>query len=59
MASMLGPIRLDLGFNPYPPRAGPLYRQVGPELQLVDPAYRPSIRLIDRFRLHLSIGQAF
>jgi outer membrane protein insertion porin family len=59
MASILGPIRLDVGYNPYPAQSGPLYSQVGTELQLVDPAFRPSLRVIDRFQLHLSIGQAF
>lgn len=59
MPSLLGPIRLDLGFNPYASRAGPLYRQDGGNLELVDPAFRPRLRFIDRFQLHLSIGQAF
>ena len=59
MPSLLGPIRLDVGINPYPATAGPLYNQVGNELQLVDPLFRPKLRLIDRFQLHLSIGQAF
>jgi outer membrane translocation and assembly module TamA len=59
MPSLLGPIRLDVGFNPYPATAGPLYNQVGNELQLADPSFRPTLRLIDRFQLHLSIGQAF
>jgi outer membrane protein assembly factor BamA len=59
MPSMLGPIRLDIGFNPYPPQKGPLYQQVGSDLQLIDAAYAPSLRFIDRLQLHLSIGQAF
>ena len=59
MPSLLGPIRLDLGFNPYAARAGPLYRQSGTDLTLVDPAFAPKLRFIDRLQLHLSIGQAF
>jgi outer membrane protein insertion porin family/translocation and assembly module TamA len=59
MPSMLGPIRLDVGFNPYASKAGPLYRQSGTELVLVDPAFAPKLRFIDRLQLHLSIGQAF
>lgn len=59
MPSLLGPIRLDIGFNPYNAREGPLYRQVGDSLQLVDPAFRPTLKWIDRLQLHLSIGQAF
>jgi outer membrane protein assembly complex protein YaeT len=59
MPSLIGPIRLDLGFNPYAARSGPLYRLEGNSLTLVDPEFRPRLRLIDRFQLHLSIGQAF
>ena len=59
MPSLLGPIRLDVGFNPYAAEAGPLYRQTATDLMLVDPAFRPHLKLIDRFQLHLSIGQAF
>jgi outer membrane protein insertion porin family/translocation and assembly module TamA len=59
MPSMLGPIRLDIGFNPYAAQIGPLYRQAGDSLVLVDPAFRPPLRFIDRLQLHLSIGQAF
>jgi len=59
MPSMLGPIRLDIGFNPYASQIGPLYRLEGNELTLVDSEFRPPLSLIDRFQLHLSIGQAF
>jgi outer membrane protein insertion porin family/translocation and assembly module TamA len=59
MPSLLGPIRLDIGFNPYPAEVGPLYRQTATDLVLVNPSYRPHLKLIDRFQLHLSIGQAF
>jgi len=59
MPSLLGPIRLDIGFNPYAARKGPLYRQAGDQLQLVDAAFAPTLRFIDRLQLHLSIGQAF
>jgi len=59
MPSMLGPIRLDIGFNPSAAQSGPLYRLEGNALTLVDPEFRPSMSLLDRFQLHLSIGQAF
>jgi outer membrane protein assembly factor BamA len=59
MPSLLGPIRFDLGFNPYAATAGPLYNQVGNELVLADRSFQPPVRFIDRFQLHLSIGQAF
>ena len=57
--SVLGPIRIDLGVDPYPVSSGPLYRLVGSELQLVDSDFRPVRRFIDRLNLHLAIGQAF
>lgn len=59
MPSLLGPIRLDIGFNPYDARKGPLYRLGGTTLDLVDADFAPRMRFIDRFQLHLSIGQAF
>jgi outer membrane protein insertion porin family/translocation and assembly module TamA len=59
MPSMLGPIRLDIGFNPYSASIGPLYRQAGDSLVLIDPSFRPPLKFIDRLQLHLSIGQAF
>jgi outer membrane protein assembly factor BamA len=57
--SILGPIRIDVAFNPSRARAGPLYRLVGSQLELVNPRFRPRLRFIDRLRLHLAIGQAF
>jgi len=59
IATPLGAVRLDIGFNPYPPEAGPLYRQDGDALVAVADAYRPSASWLDHFRLHFSIGQAF
>lgn len=59
MPSLLGPIRLDLAFNPYAARTGPLYAQSGTDLTLVNASYQPQRRFIDRLQLHLSIGQAF
>jgi outer membrane protein insertion porin family/translocation and assembly module TamA len=59
MPSMLGPIRLDIGVNPYAARISPLYAQAGDSLRLINPAYRPPLKWIDRLQLHLSIGQAF
>jgi outer membrane protein assembly factor BamA len=57
----LGPIRLDVAYNGYPPEPGPLYRQQGTQIVLVDPAYAPAAptSFVDRLRVHLSIGQAF
>jgi len=61
VSSPLGPIRLDIAFNPYPPDPSPLYRKSsdGTELVLVDPEYRPGDSFLGRFRLHFSVGQAF
>ncbi|MGH7529570.1 MAG: BamA/OMP85 family outer membrane protein [Gemmatimonadales bacterium] len=59
LPSILGPIRLDIGYNPHPAQAGPLFRQTGSTLELVDPDFRPRLEFIDRLQLHLSIGQAF
>jgi outer membrane protein insertion porin family/translocation and assembly module TamA len=59
MPSMLGPIRLDIGFNPYASQTGPLYEQQGSDLVLINGDYAPSLKFIDRLQLHLSIGQAF
>jgi outer membrane protein assembly factor BamA len=56
----VGPIRLDIGFNPHDPQSGPLYRADGGRLIRVLDSYRPPGRgFFDRFRVHLGIGQAF
>ena len=57
----LGPIRLDVAYNGYAPEAGPLYRQVGQQLQEVAAAYAPDAPsgFLHRLRVHLSVGQAF
>lgn len=59
----VGPIRLDVGYNGYAPRAGPLYREAGNQLvpDPANPVYAPprSNSFLDRLRLHFSVGQAF
>ena len=57
----LGPVRLDVAYNGYAPTAGPLYRQQGTQLVLVDPAFQPATPdgFFSRLRVHLSVGQAF
>jgi outer membrane protein assembly factor BamA len=59
----VGPVRLDVGFNPHDQRTGPLYfSEPGPAGRLirVEDAYRPPARAFyDRFRVHVGIGQAF
>jgi outer membrane protein insertion porin family/translocation and assembly module TamA len=59
LQSVLGPIRLDIGFNPYPLATAALYTQQGENLILVDPNYRPNKNWYDYFRFNFSIGQAF
>jgi outer membrane protein assembly factor BamA len=59
MRSMVGPIRLDIAFNPYGLPYGPKYQEIGGNLVLVDPSYRPAAKWYDTFRFNLAIGQAF
>lgn len=63
----VGPIRVDIGYNPYDAPVGPLYltldddrgRPTG-ELILQDPAFTPPAgRLLDRLQFHIAVGQAF
>jgi outer membrane protein assembly complex protein YaeT len=62
LGSPIGPVRLDIGYNPYPPIGGPLYTTQNGQL-VVEPgneSYAPSIgNVLDRIRVHFSIGQAF
>jgi len=56
----VGPIRFDVGYNGYGPREGPLYREEGSELVLVQPRWKPQGRsFLDHLRFHFSVGQAF
>jgi len=57
--SAVGPIRLDLAYNPYAPRRGPLYFAQADTLIQIAPDFAPERTFLDRFRLHLALGQAF
>jgi outer membrane protein assembly factor BamA len=58
--SPVGPIRLDIAFNPYEPRRGPLFLALTDTLiRLADDFAPERGSLLDRFRLHLALGQAF
>lgn len=57
--SAVGPIRIDLGFNPYDARRGPLFLARADTLVQIAPDFAPELTLLDRFRLHLALGQAF
>jgi outer membrane protein assembly factor BamA len=61
----VGPARIDLGYNPYPPAAASLYA-VEPgldgDLVRIADAFMPAAPGwldLDRFRLHIAVGQAF
>jgi outer membrane protein assembly factor BamA len=58
----VGPVRLDLGYNPHGPRTEPLYfadAESGALLQLRDAFTPESPSFFDRLRLHLAVGQPF
>ncbi len=55
----VGPIRLDVGYNPHPSEPGSMFRQEGGTLVEVVDRYSPAKSWLDHFRLHFSIGQAF
>jgi outer membrane protein insertion porin family/translocation and assembly module TamA len=59
LQTAIGPVGLDLAYNPYQAQAGPLYRVDGADLVLVRDDYRPRRGRWDRIRLNFSIGQAF
>lgn len=63
LASPVGPVRLDLSYNPYPRPRGPLYEidTQGDIVGLVDPDFRPDKGrgFFRRLTLHVSIGQTF
>jgi outer membrane protein insertion porin family len=60
-ATPVGPFRLDLAYNPYPPEIGPLYRaDPFSGLILIEPEYQPaSSGFLRRLRLQFALGQAF
>ncbi len=71
VTSPLGPMRLDIGYNPYPPQASPeWYGEAFEETTTGGRIYdlrplpllqnvAPETGLLGRFRLHFSVGQAF
>jgi hypothetical protein len=59
MQTAIGPVGIDIAYNPYRSESGPLYRIDGSDLALVRDDYRPRRGRFDRIRLNFSIGQAF
>ncbi len=56
----VGPIRIDVAYNPYPPESGPLYEVDEGSLTRVLDDYQPERRgFWNRFRIHFAVGQAF
>lgn len=59
LASPIGPIRLDVGFNPYDVQRGPLFEVQGDALVRIQDDFAPDRGFLGRLRLHFSVGQAF
>lgn len=66
IATPVGPVRVDLGYNAYELREGPLYlakedaQDRLSDLILWRSSYRPRQNtFLDRFQLHIAVGQAF
>lgn len=57
IATPLGPMRLDVAYNPYPSQPGRLYVVNGTELDLVREDFAGPAR--GRVQLHFSVGQPF
>jgi hypothetical protein len=56
----VGPARLDLAYNPYPPDAGPLYANLQNTLVRLADNFRPSQgNFFSRLRINVALGQAF
>ncbi|HET9985224.1 MAG TPA: BamA/TamA family outer membrane protein [Longimicrobiales bacterium] len=56
----VGPLRLDVAYNPYGPTRGPLYGTLNGDLVRVADGFEPpGGGFLSHFRLHLAVGQAF
>ena len=58
----VGPVRVDVGYNPHGPRPEPLYYadpEAGTLVQIRETFTPPSPSFWDRLRVHLAVGQAF
>lgn len=59
-ATPVGPIRIDVAYNPYPPVSGPLFHAVSGRLVPIRADFTPpSPDFFGRIRLQVGIGQAF
>jgi len=61
LATPVGPMRLDVAWNPYDRQRGPLYYQTASEIVLTRPDFQlpRGSGLFDQLTMHFSIGQAF
>jgi outer membrane protein insertion porin family len=57
IATPLGPLRFDVGYDRYAPQEGPLYVRQGQQLVLADSAYAPERGA--HLQFHFAVGQAF
>lgn len=56
----VGPARVDMAYNPYPPPEGRLYISEGDQLVLVREDFRtPEPGFFSKLKFHVAIGQAF
>ncbi len=60
-ATPVGPLRIDVAYNPLDPTPGPRYKVVGGELVLLQADYAPPLpgNWDDHLQFHFSVGQAF
>lgn len=62
ISTPVGPVRVDLAYNPYPYDRGPLYVQnveEGTIRQVAESYRRADPSLLQRLQLHIGLGQAF
>lgn len=64
LTTPVGPVRFDVGYNPYGLSPGPLFvfdsDQENPELRRVTESFRPDVSgFLDRLQFHIAVGQAF
>ncbi len=62
LSTPVGPVRLDLGFNPHGPQTEPLYyadAETGSLVQIRSAFTPDPPSFLDRLRLHIAVGQPF
>ena len=61
LSTPIGPVRLDVAYNPHDPGPGPLYREVGDDLLLDPQEFTPRAPdgFFERLQLNFAVGQPF